>query len=147
MKAFWTKIGLGAIAVFVVGMMLVTLGRQAKTAAAEALSTAIESSARTVARPASASSHIPFVVNGETLGNVRHAHIQRHNAGTLPEVDLTVELDDAASESQLRDCVLVPEQHRDFDADLAVVDEVVTFASFLDRKGAEHKAMDRAELK
>ncbi len=117
MKAFWTKIGLGAIAVFVVGMMLVTLGRQAKTAAAEALSTAIESSARTVARTASASSHIPFVVNGETLGNVRHAHIQRHNAGTLPEVNLTVELDDASFEGQLRDCVLVPEQHRDFDFD------------------------------
>ena len=34
----------------------------------------------------------------------------------------------------------------DFDADLAVIDEVVTFASFLDRKGPTHDALDHAEL-
>ncbi|HEX5106110.1 MAG TPA: RNA 2',3'-cyclic phosphodiesterase [Pirellulaceae bacterium] len=39
------------------------------------------------------------------------------------------------------------EKHRDFDADLAVIDEVVTFASFLERKGPTHEAMGRAELK
>lgn len=39
------------------------------------------------------------------------------------------------------------EQHRDFDADLAVIDEVVTFASFLDREGPTHNALGRAELK
>jgi RNA 2',3'-cyclic 3'-phosphodiesterase len=38
------------------------------------------------------------------------------------------------------------EQLDDFDADLAVIDEVVTFASFLDRKGPTHEALDHAEL-
>jgi 2'-5' RNA ligase len=38
------------------------------------------------------------------------------------------------------------EQYAEFDADLAVVDEVVTFASFLGRGGATHEALDRAEL-
>ena len=38
-------------------------------------------------------------------------------------------------------------KHKDFDADLAVIDEVVTFASFLDRKGPSHEALGRAELK
>jgi len=38
------------------------------------------------------------------------------------------------------------DQLGDFDADLAVIDEVVTFASFLDRKGPTHEALDHAEL-
>jgi 2'-5' RNA ligase len=38
------------------------------------------------------------------------------------------------------------EEHADFDADLAVIDEVVTFASFLSRKGPSHDALGRAEL-
>jgi 2'-5' RNA ligase len=39
------------------------------------------------------------------------------------------------------------DKHKDFDADLAVIDEVVTFASFLDRKGPTHEALGRAELR
>ena len=38
------------------------------------------------------------------------------------------------------------EQHSEFDADLAVVDEIVTFASFLDRHGPTHEAICRAPL-
>jgi 2'-5' RNA ligase len=37
-------------------------------------------------------------------------------------------------------------EHAHFDADLAIVDEVVTFASFLGRQGPTHDALDRAEL-
>jgi 2'-5' RNA ligase len=39
------------------------------------------------------------------------------------------------------------QEQDDFDADLAVIDEVVTFASFLDRKGPTHEALGRAELR
>jgi 2'-5' RNA ligase len=37
-------------------------------------------------------------------------------------------------------------EHANFDADLAAIDEVVTFASFLSRSGPEHEALDHAEL-
>lgn len=37
-------------------------------------------------------------------------------------------------------------EHANFDADLAVVDELVTFASFLDRKGPTHEPLHHAEL-
>lgn len=37
-------------------------------------------------------------------------------------------------------------EHADYDADLTVVDEVVTFASFQDKSGPSHDAMGRAEL-
>lgn len=39
------------------------------------------------------------------------------------------------------------DKYADFDADLAIIDEVVTFASFLGRAGPTHEALDRAELK
>ena len=38
------------------------------------------------------------------------------------------------------------EKNVHFDADLAIIDEVVTFASFLGRGGPKHEALDRAEL-
>src|SRR5262245_44857347 len=38
------------------------------------------------------------------------------------------------------------EKYAQFDADLTVIDEVVTFASFLGHKGPRHEAMSRAEL-
>ena len=42
--------------------------------------------------------------------------------------------------------VRVIAENVDFDADLSVVDEVVTFASFHDKSGPSHDAMGRAEL-
>jgi RNA 2',3'-cyclic 3'-phosphodiesterase len=38
------------------------------------------------------------------------------------------------------------EKHAHFDADLAVIDEVVTFASFLGRQGPSHDALGTSEL-
>jgi len=38
------------------------------------------------------------------------------------------------------------EEHAHFDANLAIIDEVVTFASFLSRKGPTHDALGRAVL-
>jgi 2'-5' RNA ligase len=38
------------------------------------------------------------------------------------------------------------DKYKDVDADLAVIEEVVTFASFLDKKGPTHEALGRAEL-
>ena len=115
MKSFWLKIGSGAVAVFLVGMMLVTLGRQAKTAAAEALTTALQSSA--FSGVSSAASDLPFRLDGERLGTVQHASIHRVQSGALPEVNLVVQLADPASARQLHDCVLVPDRDEGFDFD------------------------------
>jgi 2'-5' RNA ligase len=38
------------------------------------------------------------------------------------------------------------EKHANFDADLSIIDEVVTFASFLGRSGPAHDALGRSEL-
>jgi hypothetical protein len=115
MRSLWTKIGFGALGVFLVGMMLITLGRQAKSAAAEAVETALQSSA--FSRVASAAADIPFKLDGERLGTVRRAAIRRDEAGAIPEVNLTVELTAGRASRQLQGCVLVPERQREFDFD------------------------------
>jgi 2'-5' RNA ligase len=51
----------------------------------------------------------------------------------------------AAPEGRRQLAQILEEQAR-FDADLAIVDEVVTFASFLGRQGPTHDALDHAEL-
>lgn len=52
-----------------------------------------------------------------------------------------------ATEEQHRRLVEILEQQADFDADLAIIDEVVTFASFLGRSGPRHDPLDHAELR
>ena len=115
MKGFWLKIGFGAMAIFLVGMMLVTLGRQAKAAATDAISTALQSSA--FSKVASAAADLPFRLDGERLGTVKHASVHRVRSGTLPEVNLQVELTEPAAARQLVDCVLVPVRGESFNFD------------------------------
>jgi hypothetical protein len=115
MRSLWTRIGLGALAVFILGMMVVTLGRQAKTAAAQAISTALQSDA--FSSVASAAADIPFRLSGERLGTVRHVDIRRAETGALPDVNLDVELADAAAGGRLDDCTLIPERQSKFDFD------------------------------
>jgi hypothetical protein len=115
MKSFWLKIGFGALGVFLAGMMLITLGRHAKTAAAQAITTALQSNAFTSV--ASAASDLPFRLEGDRIGTVQHVSIHRGQTGALPEVNLVVQLSDPGAERQLHDCVLLPERDQQVDFD------------------------------
>jgi len=52
-----------------------------------------------------------------------------------------------AEPDQRQQLVELLEKHANFDGDLAIVDEVVTFASFLGRGGPKHDPLDHAELR
>jgi 2'-5' RNA ligase len=52
-----------------------------------------------------------------------------------------------ASPTGREDLARLLTEHQNFDADLAVVDELVVFASFLDRKGPTHEPLHHAELR
>ena len=114
MQRFWLKIGFGAFAIFVVGMLLVTLGRQAKAAATDAIATAVTSH---LGATTDAARDLPFRLAGAEIGNIEHASMQRVASGAMPEVNLVVRLSDAAITRELQDCVLVParEDHVDLD--------------------------------
>lgn len=115
MQRFWLKIGFAAFGIFLVGMLLVTLGRQAKAAATDAIASAVTnhlSATTDVARD------LPFRLAGAEIGNIERASMQRVSSGSIPEVNLVVRLSDPAAAGELADCVLIParEEHVDLDS-------------------------------
>jgi len=116
MRGFWMKIGFGAAAVFAAGMLVLTLGREAKDAAAQALAGALRDGG-SVSTVSNAPSDIPFRLDGDRIGEVRHLSMRRPARGQLPEVDLAVELTDPGARADLARCILVPAQRGDFSLD------------------------------
>lgn len=116
MRSLWARIGLGAVGVFVVGMLLITVVHDAKSAASSALSSALLSTVQGGTR-ASAPHDMPFRLEGEELGVIRRLAIERQAQGSLPDVDLDVTLADATSLDRLDDCDLVPTNRGNLDLD------------------------------
>ena len=115
MRTLWTKIGLGALGVFLVGMLLVTVVEDAKSTMKDALT-------RVVSRPfqvatADLQADIPFVLDGQRLGTVSHMSIKRPADQDLARFTFTVALDSDADLSQLKACQLVPVGGDDFEFD------------------------------
>jgi hypothetical protein len=140
MRSLWVKIGLGATGVFVVGMMAVTLVRNAKAAAVSAFHDVTSRAGRAAVTAAATpvegeqgqrlaaltglesvggwtdqAVEIPFRLEGVELGLMSSGVIKRTRANALPVMSLEVQLHDADARAALDECVLVPERHRDSD--------------------------------
>jgi hypothetical protein len=113
MRNLWLRIGLGAAGVFVVGMLLIAVAGEAKSAVKSALATAFANTVQGAAK-GSAPEEMPFRLAGEQLGMIRRLAIARQSRGDIPDVNLEIELADAASLKALEQCDLVPEGHSDF---------------------------------
>lgn len=113
MRSLWAKIGLGAVGVFGVGMLLITVAREAKSAVKSALNDAFQNTVQGAAL-ASAPKEMPFRLDGTDLGLIRRLAITRQAKGDLPDVNLEVSLPDAGSAGRIRACDLVPAKGRDF---------------------------------
>jgi hypothetical protein len=98
MRNLWTKIGLGAAGVFAVGMFFITLGRQVRTAAADAI--------RSGGRVAVPLSILPFNIDGRKAGSVREIHVERHQVSGSRRLNVVVTLK-GADVKELGDCALV----------------------------------------
>lgn len=116
MRVLWTRIGLGALGVFAIGMLGVTLFREAAAATRQAVGQVIQ---RTVQGVTTVAMHdLAFRLDGERLGSLRQLSVQRAHQGDLPEVTIEVTLQDPASMKRLARCDLVPATSRgaqDFD--------------------------------
>jgi hypothetical protein len=145
MRNLWVKIGLGAGGVFVVGMIGLTLVRNAKAAALDAFHSAVDrasvaalsaseaADAQAVEAPPAAgiarlaaltqqvgggsdfAVDIPFRLDGADLGLLTSGSIRRTRADALPTMSIEVELTGADARARLDDCILVPVRHRDSD--------------------------------
>ena len=116
MRSMWVKIGLGAGAVFALGMMVVTITGAARNAAKAAVHGSLMRASQVLAS-AAARSDLPFRLGGVPIGTIRNVDIQRTIRGELPQVRLVVDLSPPGLSSRLEDCILVPAQDGDFRPD------------------------------
>jgi len=97
MRKLFIRIGLGAAGVFVVGMFLVTLGRQVKAAAAHA----IEDGGRVQVPLAM----LPFHLDGQKVGSVRTVQVERIGPERQKRLNLVVNLK-GVDASDIGDCMI-----------------------------------------
>lgn len=134
MNALWTKIGLGALGIFTIGMVGVEAVHHAAdsvsrkmasfmpaahhTTADGVLPASVEQVAEPMARLAGLKYLVPgsqgsepremtFRLDGRKVGIIRRMVIQRNTAGEIPAMNMTVDLSDDLAGSALANCDLL----------------------------------------
>jgi hypothetical protein len=103
MRKLWIRIGIGAGAIFAAGMFVVTLARQVRASAVDAI--------RSGGRFTMPLAILPFEVDGERVGSVREIKVERSSGGRAKRVSIVVNLKGFDPEG-LADCALVLGGHR-----------------------------------
>src|ERR1700756_1119167 len=97
-QRYWLKIGLGAVAVFCVGMGIIVLARRSLAEVK-----ALAESTRPIGIPLAM---LPFQVDGERLGKVSRIELLRSAPDDVSGFRVTVRLQDSAAVGRLADCKL-----------------------------------------
>ncbi len=107
MRSIWVRAGVGALAVFGLGMLLYTVARRTKDRARQAL---IELKSELDSGAVVAMDHaVPFVLDGRTLGKLTSLTLDPGTVGTTPVLHALVALDrDHLDPAMLSSCDLVP---------------------------------------
>jgi len=98
MRRFWVRIGVGAAVVFAGGMFVITLARQVKGAAAEALQSGSSFSVPF--------NMLAFQMDGRRVGSVRSIDVRRGEGRRVRQVNIDVRLK-GFDASDLGECALV----------------------------------------
>ena len=96
MQRYWVRIALGALAVFAVGMVGISVARSGM----KQLET-VANSTRPIGIPLAL---LPFRLDGEQLGTVRRLELIRIAPKKVTGIRLTVALQDSSEADNLRDC-------------------------------------------
>jgi hypothetical protein len=99
MRAYWIKIALGALGVFAVGMLLITITRRV----VRRVRTVAESS-DPITIPLA---FVPFRLDGNRLGTFDRAVLIRKAPNEVAELHLAVTLADSTGLGRLKDCALL----------------------------------------
>lgn len=105
MRNYWLRIALGALGVFVVGMLIWTGVRKGRDTVVE-----VVESDRPITIPLA---FVPFTVDGRTLGTLSRVEILRTSPEQVSAVNFTVKLADSVADDQLATCVLVAKDNLD----------------------------------
>lgn len=99
MRSYWLKIGLGALGVFVVGMLLITVIRRVTASAHH-----IAESSDPVSLPVA---FVPFSVDSERLGTIKRVKVLRSAPDKVSGFELVVAPKSSAVPARLGECLLV----------------------------------------
>ncbi len=112
MTSYWTRILLGALAIFAAGMAVLWVTRRGVDRVHSVVDT---SDPLTIPTP-----FVPFKLDGERLGRINRVTFVRETPRRVTAVELAVELSDSATAARLEPCLLVVD-------DLRNIDERTTF--------------------
>ncbi|HEV8124737.1 MAG TPA: hypothetical protein VGP80_10860 [Gemmatimonadales bacterium] len=98
MKAYWLKIGFGALTIFGVGMVLMGFGRRGVSRVREAIA------GQSISLGANGA---PFRLMGRQLGTLSRINLTPVARDGIPHIELTVKLDPGVSDAELANCQLV----------------------------------------
>lgn len=116
MRSMWPRIGLGAVGVFVVGMLLLTGFRHSRDVVTNAVTSSFAPALQAAASYAGHhKTDLPFRLDGNRLGTVTSMQLERTGHDQTMTVRLVVRLDDATDPSSLDDCDLLPTNDTDLD--------------------------------
>ena len=109
MRSLGAKIGLGAIGVFLVGLVIVSTARETTQAVAQAVRQHLHNSisTQTVQNPGVVRD-LPFRLDGERIGTVTNLDLRRTKRGDPLEVRATVRLTADDGAGRLAGCDVVP---------------------------------------
>lgn len=99
MRNYWIRIALGACGVFVLGMVVIAIGRHLKASVKT-----VADSSDPISIPLA---FVPFVLDGDKLGTFDRAVLIRKSPKKVVALNLGVKLGDSTSANRLHDCVLL----------------------------------------
>ena len=108
MRNYWLRIIFGAVAIFAVGMVGVTLARQGIGHVRDV----VEGNGPITVPVA----FLPFKLNGERLGTIQRIRINRLAPKQVSSVNIVVRLADSVEPSRLERCILVAEGFEDINS-------------------------------
>ncbi|NNG16962.1 MAG: hypothetical protein HKM89_10820 [Gemmatimonadales bacterium] len=106
MKRYWFGIALGAIAVFMVGLLILNAGRHGAHLVEQTLE-----SADPISIPLA---FVPFRLGGREVGTIREIQFVRSSPEVVRGVQLDVKIKDPAALDQLQDCALATSEVANF---------------------------------
>ena len=99
MRNYWLRIALGALGVFAVGMLLVTMIRGGRARVEE-----IAEGTGPISIPMA---FVPLEVGGERMGTLRNLRILRDSAQNPTRIEVSVQMADSMNLARLAGCILV----------------------------------------
>ena len=109
MKSYWVKIALGALGIFAIGMLVVTMIRKARNQVRVYTDTSAPIS---IPFPFGI---MPFRLDGARLGTIEHLTLLRDSPQGISNVRVRVKLADSVESSRLANCMLVVTDVEHFD--------------------------------